>query len=117
MKQRIIVLYGHSLVLSAVGACLQQKPDFRILNMEGVPPDYLKKANAAHPQVVLFDITLNPHFAALLMRNYPKIIPIGIDLARHQIWLPSGKFIHLFTSDDLVTAIETEVLRHARTSE
>jgi hypothetical protein len=94
MKQQIIALYGHNLVLSIVGACLQQKPEFRIICIEGVPADYLKEMDTAYPQVVLFDLTLDTHFAALLARDYPEIVPIGIDLTRHKIWLPSGKLLH-----------------------
>lgn len=119
MKQQTIALYGHNLVLSIVGACLQQKPEFRIICIEGVPADYLKKMDAAYPQVVLFDLTLDTHFAALLAWDYPEIIPIGIDLTRHKIWLPSGKLLHLFTIEDLVTAISTEILsvQHAPASD
>lgn len=106
MKKRTVAIYSPNLVLSTIGACLQQKPEFRIVRIEGSIPDYLKKKGAARPEVILFDLmTVQSHFAVSLMHHHPEIKLIGVDLTGHKMLVFSGESSHLLTVEDLVTVI------------
>ena len=107
MKKRTVALYGRNLVLSTIGACLQQKPEFRVVRIKGPLSDYLKKMGAARPEVILFDLaTAKAHFAVSLMHHHPEIKLVGVDLTRNKMLVLSGESSRLLTIEDLVTVIE-----------
>jgi len=104
---RKVGIYGSRLVISAIGASLREKPEFEVQEIEGLLPDMINKADAAHPDVILFDLTATqPHFAIPLIRTHPTIMVIGVDLANNEMIVLSGKQSRLLTMEDLVQAIE-----------
>ena len=107
MKKRTVALYGRNLVLSTIGACLQQKPEFRVVRIEGSLADFLKKMGAARSEVILFDLaTEQAHFAVSLMHHHPEIKLVGVDLMCNKMLVLSGEPSRLLTIEDLVTVIE-----------
>ncbi|MBI5594114.1 MAG: response regulator transcription factor [Deltaproteobacteria bacterium] len=107
MKKRTVALYGRNLVLSTIGACLQQKQEFRVVQIEGSLEDYLNKMGTARPEVILFDLAMaKAHFAVSLMHHHPEIKLVGVDLTTHKMLVLSGESSRLLTIEDLVTVIE-----------
>jgi len=105
VKPRKVTLYGRSMVLSTIGACLQKNPAFQVEQIEGDLSEIFDKPPL--PDVVLFEIeTAQSHFVLTLMHDYPAIIFIGIDLRRNQMVVLSGESSRLLTIEDLVTVIE-----------
>jgi hypothetical protein len=101
-----VVLYGSNLVVSTVGANLRGRVGFQVLQIDPLLPDALQKLNAAHPDVVLFDLagTL-PDFTITVLRKHPGLLLIGVDLRSNKMLVMSGQESHLLTADDLVHVI------------
>ena len=107
MKTLRVVLYGGNLVMSTIGASLQEKPEFQVQQIEGSLPDILDKLEVAPPDVILFDLAAGqPHFAIPLLRKHPKIMLIGVDLAINKMLVLSGEQSRFLMVDDLVQVIE-----------
>jgi hypothetical protein len=107
MKPRTVALYGNNLAMSAVAASLQQKSYIRVHQIEELLPDILEKLNAAPPDVILFDLSLDqPDFAIALLRKHPMVVLIGVDLTSNRMLVLSGEQSRLLTTDDLVKVVE-----------
>jgi DNA-binding NarL/FixJ family response regulator len=106
MKKRIVALYGTNLIMSTLGASLQQKPEFRVVRIEGSLEDYLEKMGEATPEAILFDLaTAQAHFAVWLMHHYPEIMLVGVDLMSNKMMVLSVDASRLLTIEDLIQAI------------
>jgi hypothetical protein len=107
MKPRTVVLYGSNLVMSTIGASLQQKSHIQVHQMEGLLSDNLEKLNAAPPDAILFDLaSAQPDFAIPLLRRYPTVVLIGVDLTGNRMLVLSGEQSSLLTEDDLMKVVE-----------
>lgn len=106
-KKRTVALYGSNLVMSIIGASLQEKPEFQVQQIQGLLPDIFDKLEAPPPDVILFDLAAGqPHFAIPLLRNHPRIMLIGVDLRSNKMLVLSGEQSRLLSADDLVHMIE-----------
>lgn len=107
MKKRTVALYGSNLVMSAIAARLQEKPEFQVSQIQGLLPDVIDKLEAAPPDVILFDLAVGqPHFAIPLLNNHPTLMLIGVDLTSHKMLVLSGQQSRLLTAEDLMKVIE-----------
>ncbi|MEW6258484.1 MAG: hypothetical protein AB1547_01105 [Thermodesulfobacteriota bacterium] len=108
MKTKTLVaLYGHDLVVSTIGACLEKRPEFRVIRVESALPDDLQRMEAQRPDVIVFDLrSTQAHFCVSLMHRYPEIMLIGVDLENHTMLVLSGEPFRLLTIEDLVEGIE-----------
>jgi len=103
-----VVLYGNSLALSGVGASLEAHPGLRLVRVDA------KGASAEalgdlEPDVVVFDLaTARPDVVELWSRDRP-VLPIGVDLLKHQVVVFSGTCSSARTADDLVRVIESQM--------
>ncbi len=106
-KKRTVAVYGSNLVMSIIGASLQEKPEFQVQLIQGLLPDILDKLEAPTPDVILFDLAAaEPHFAVPLLRNHPTIMLIGVDVKSNTMLVLFGEQSRLLTADDLVQVIE-----------
>jgi len=109
---RKIGICGNQLVLSAIAASLQERPEFEVQEIEGLLPKIIDKLGAALPDVILFDLaTDEPHLAIHLVHAHPSAIAIGIDLANEEMLVLSGKRCRLLETEDLVQVIEAGTLK------
>ena len=107
MKKRTVALYGSNLVMSAIAARLQEKPEFQVSQIQGLIPDIIEKLEATFPDVIMFDLAVaQPKFAISLLHNHPTLTLIGVDLASNKMLVLSGQQSSLLTADDLVKVIE-----------
>ncbi len=106
-KKRTVALYGSNLVMSTIGASLQEKPEFQVQQIHGLLPDIIDKLDVPLPDVILFDLAAaQPHFAIPLLRNHPTIMLIGVDVKSNKMLVLLGEQSRLLTADDLVQVIE-----------
>lgn len=104
---RKVSIYGSQLVMSIIGACLQEKPEFDVQRIDGLLPNIIDETDAASPDVILFDLTAaQNYFAISLMRTHPTVMLIGVDLASKKMLVLSGRQSRLMTGEDLVQAIQ-----------
>ena len=107
MKKRRVALYGTNLVMSIIGASLQQKPELQVQEIKGLFSDIMDKLDAAPPDVILFDVaSAQPDFAIPLLRKHPTILLIEVDLANNKMLLLSSEQSRLMTTDDLAQIID-----------
>jgi hypothetical protein len=108
-----VVLYGNSLALSGVGASLEGHPGLDLVRVEAgeAAAETLHEIRA---DVVVFDLaTAKPDVVQLWRRDRP-VLPIGVDLLKHQVVVFSGKASRALTTDDLVRVIEGGMGRKPR---
>jgi hypothetical protein len=106
-KKRTIALYGSNLVMSTIGASLQEKPEFQVQQIQELLPDIIDKLETSPPDVILFDLAAaQPHFAIPLLRNHPTIMLIGVDVRSNKMLVLFGEQSRLLTADDLVQVIQ-----------
>jgi len=109
---RKVGIYGSQLVMSIIGACLQEKPKFDVQRIDGLLPNIIDETDAAPPDVILFDLTAaQNHFAIFLIHNHPTVMLIGVDLANSEMLVLSGRESCLITAEDLVQAIQAVALK------
>ena len=107
VKKRRVALYGTNLVMSTIGASLQQKPEFQVQEIKGLFSDIMDKLDAAPPDVILFDVaSAQPDFAIPLLRKHPTILLIEVDLTNNKMLLLSSEQSRLMTTDDLAQVID-----------
>lgn len=112
---RKIGIYGSELTIEAIAAGLQEKPGFTVQRIAELPLDLAGETEADLPDLVLFDLNMAPpRLAITLMHKHPKIMAIGIDLAKHTMLVVSGKELGFLTEEDLVQAIELQALERER---
>ena len=106
-------IFGSQLVISAIGASLQEKPGFEVQKIEDLLPNIIGKLYAAPPDVILFDLAAatQPHFAIPLIYTHPTIMLIGVDLGNNKMLVLSGREFRLLTAEDLVQAIQAGALK------
>ena len=108
VKTKKVVLYGSDLVVSTVGATLQGRVGFEIVQIDPTLPGALQALEAARPDVILFDLAgAQPDFSIAVLRKNPGLLLIGVDLKTDKVLVMSGKESRLLTTDDLVRTIET----------
>ena len=103
-----VVLYGNSLALSGVGASLEGHPEVQVLRLGATdrPSEGLLRLE---PDVVVFDLaTAQPDVVALL-RQHPRVLPVGVDLEAHQAVVFTGRSSRALTADDLLRVIESRL--------
>ena len=101
-----MVLYGNSLALSGVGASLEARPGLRVVRVD-TPDTSAEALRELEPDVVVFDLaTARPDVVELWRHDRP-VLPIGVDLLKHQAVVFSGKSSRALTTDDLVRVIES----------
>lgn len=101
-------IYGSRLVISAIGASLQQNPAFEVQVFEGLLPGAENESDVCPPDVIVFDMSAAvPEFAIPLINSYPGITLIGVDLAKNEMLVLSGRQCPLLTAEDLVEVIKT----------
>jgi hypothetical protein len=108
-----VVLYGNSLALSGVGASLEGHAGLELLRVE--PGE--SSARALHElqaDVVVFDLATAQPDVVQLWRRHPPVLPIGMDLLKHEVVVFSGKPSRALTTEDLVRVIEGRMGRKAR---
>lgn len=104
---RKVGIYGSQLVMSVIGAWLQDKPEFDVQRIDCLPNSIVDEPDAAPPDVIFFDLSAAPnHFAISLMRTHPMVMLIGVDLADKKMLVLSGKQSRFLTEEDLVQAIQ-----------
>ncbi|MHC1729070.1 MAG: hypothetical protein AB9866_24250 [Syntrophobacteraceae bacterium] len=104
---RKVGIYGSQLLMSAIGANLQENPEFEVQKIEGSIPDITSKPSTISPDVILFDLTATqPGFVIPLMHAHPATLLIGVDLANNKMLLLCGKESRLLTMEDLLQVIQ-----------
>jgi len=107
-RQRII-LYGNSVILGSIRACLQRYSQFEVTTL--VPPlQEVQEIEALKPDILLFD-SETPHTEAVFaaLKTNPSLLLIGIspDINLVKIW--SGRQFRDLSIKGLFDVINSEL--------
>ncbi len=103
-----VVLYGKSLVVSSIGASLQDCVDIQVLPVNPAMPDAEGSLSETQADVIIFDLAAaQSDFALTLLKKRPYPLLIGVDLAKGQALVFSSQPARALTADDLLQVIES----------
>jgi hypothetical protein len=103
-----VVLYGKSLVMSTIGASLQDCPDIQLLQVDPSTTDVQDHLRRLQPDVVILDqAAIQPDFSVALWKVQPELLLIGLDLMSGKALVLSSQPARLLTTNDLL-----QLLRH-----
>ena len=100
-----MVLYGNSLALSGVGASLEAHPGLHLVRVDAADASG-EALRRIEPDVVVFDLATAQPDVVALWRRHPHVLPIGVDLLKHQAVVFSRQSARVLTTDDLLRVIE-----------
>jgi hypothetical protein len=110
VKSRTVALFESHLGMATIGARLRQKRGIRVRTIKGLPNDIDEKIRTSPPDAIIFDLAAAaPSFAVPLLRRFPGVVLIGVDLTTNRMLVMSGKQARLLTDDDLVRVIEQKI--------
>ena len=106
-EMQTVVLIGNSLLMSSIGASLQDCAGLQVLTVDAQVYDAAHRLGALQPDVVLFDLgAAQRDFAMTLWKAQPDLLLIGVDLATNQALVLSGHRTRAYTTEDLLQVIQ-----------
>jgi hypothetical protein len=110
MKQtRTVVVYGNSLALSGIAAKLEGQPYLCVQQIKATDSNLPRQAELLKPDVLIFDLaTAQPQDALALLKDYPRLLLLGIDLGSDRMFLWGGRPTRALTLEDLLQVIHSE---------
>jgi hypothetical protein len=109
---RKVLLYGNSLVMSTIGASLQECGDLELIHVDAGPDhpaglaDAAAQLGAREPVTIVFDrATTRLDFAMALLDEHPQVLLIGVDPETHQALVWCGRQASAVVAADLVEVI------------
>jgi hypothetical protein len=103
----VVVLYGHSLGLSTVGAGLEGLPGLQIVTVDAELPDAARQPHAHDADIVVFDAAGVEPDVLTLWKMDPDLLVIGIDMTTDNALVLSGAMVRVSTTNDLVHVIRS----------
>ena len=105
-----IVLYGNSLIVSSIGASLVNRLHLTIHQLDTNTSDLEQYLQREQPDVLIFDLaTDSPYSPIALLKEYPRLLLIGIDVSNANMLVLSGQQTRALTVDDLTHVIEAQI--------
>jgi len=100
-----VVLYGKSLMMSTIGASLEDCPELMVLSVDPSLPDVQEHLGALQPDVVIFNLGTEQLDALLSLLQQPAVLLIGVDPETHQALVWTARQAAAVAADDLVSVI------------
>jgi hypothetical protein len=111
IPMKTIVLYGNSLVVSSIGASLEGCPDLQVLPVDATLPGADQRLSSLQPEIVVFDLAeTQPELIITLWKAQTHLSLIGVDLAKNQALVLSGRPARILTLQDLLQVITSQVV-------
>jgi hypothetical protein len=108
VNTRTVVLYGKSLVVASLAACLADRPHLTLHHLDAATPDLARQIRLLAPDVLVFDLAAaHPDYAIALLREHPRLLLIGVDILNARTLILSGQQSEVLTIDDLEHVIES----------
>jgi hypothetical protein len=102
VNTRTVVLYGRSLVVTGLAACLADRPHLTLHHLDATTPDLALQIRMLAPDVLVFDLAAaHPDYAIALLREHPRLLLIGVDVVHARTLVLSGQQTEALTIDDL----------------
>jgi len=98
-KQRIAVLYGNSLFIASLEACLRDREELAVVRIDVTLSDAMEHLAALCPDVVICDLDASEaEFVTSFLREHPGLPLLGLT-DNHVVVLSSQQYMALTASD------------------
>jgi DNA-binding NarL/FixJ family response regulator len=113
-KQRLVVLFGDSLLMDTVEAGLEDSQDLGVMRIHTTVADVEERLKSLAPDLVILDLN-TPHLAFIVpfLRDRPGIPLLGLDVTCSKVVALSSQQYLAFTADDLAELIRTQAANGA----
>ena len=113
-KRRVLV-YGRSLSLAGLTACLRKDSSLEVLILDPQDPDYKECLDAFNPETILFDLSDPPEGLNLrLLRKRPGVLLVGVDPSSDEVLVFSGRRSRVMTAGELADLINSHTIYFGR---
>jgi len=107
--KKSVVIFGRSLNLAGINACLQQDEGLDVLQIDPSDPDARLRLEALTPEVILFDLSDPPNdIDMVLLRNKPGLLLIGVDPSSDEVLILKGQCSSVMTAGELSQLISNQ---------
>jgi hypothetical protein len=108
-SSRRILLYGNSVILGTLEATLRRYPQFEVTTLTAMQLQAQELATLK-PDVILFDLEANhPEAAFSLLKNFPKILLIGMSPDRNEVQMWAGQQLQDLSTQGLLEVINEQL--------
>lgn len=113
--KKCVVIFGRSLNLAGIGACLKHEEDLVIFEIDPQDPDARQQLEDLTPEVILFDLTDPPNELDMaLLRNKPGLLLIGVDPSNDEVLFLKGHSSRVVTAVELSQLISNKTDNHEK---
>jgi hypothetical protein len=106
-KQRIAALYGNSLFIASLEACLRDRKELAVVRIDVTLPDAMERLAALCPDVVICDLDAShAQFVTSFLREHPGLPLLGLGLADNNVVVLSSQQYTALTANDLTQVIQ-----------
>ncbi|MBZ5723287.1 MAG: hypothetical protein LAO03_23370 [Acidobacteriia bacterium] len=113
---RRVALCTNSVVVSSIGASLEGRAGLEVVRIDPRSPDAVRRLEDLWPDVAIVDLTTAQSEPISLLRKYPGLLLIGVDLNSNELVVLSGERARPLTMDNLVRVIEAGAYAPERSS-
>jgi chemotaxis response regulator CheB len=114
-EQRVVALYGDSLLMDTVEASLEDNQDLGVIRIHTSVNDVVERLKALCPDLVIFDMN-DPRswFVFALLRERPGIPLLCVDITQSKVIALNCQQFTALTADDLAAVIELQTTKEVK---
>jgi hypothetical protein len=107
--QRLVVLFGDSLLMDGVEASLSVMPELGVMRIHTTVQDVRECLMSLRPDLVIFDWeTPQANHIVSVLRDQPGVTLLGLDVASRKVIAVSSHEFTPLTADDLARVIQRQ---------
>lgn len=107
--KKSVVIFGRSLNLAGIGACLQQEEGLEVYEIDPQDPDARQQLQDLTPAVILFDLLDPPNDLDMaFLRSKPGLLVIGVDPSSDEVLFLRGQCSRVVTAGELSKLIASQ---------
>jgi len=112
--RKCVIIYGKSLNLAGIGACLKLEEGLDVFDIDPEDPSARERLEELTQEVIIFDLSDPPKDLDLaLLRRKPGILLLGVDASSNEVFVIKGFHNRVVTANELSKLIvnHTKVTR------
>lgn len=111
VTQKRVLVYGRSLNLAGITACLKLDPGMHVDFINPNYPAARQSLDDLNPETIIFDLTDMPSDLDLnLLQNRPGLLLIGVDPSSNEVLVLTGQRNKVVTLNDLLELVSNHVV-------
>lgn len=103
---RTVALCTNSVVVSSIGASLESRAGVNVVRIDPRLPDATRRLDDFCPDVAIIDLSAGQSEPISVLRRFPKVLLIGVDMNSNELLLLSEAPARPLTIENLMQIIE-----------